>query len=306
MFGPARRIASVRRDGGLVKFALELGDGALVESVLIPMRTRGMVRDRLALCVSTQVGCRMGCVFCATGRMGFRRDLDPGEIAAQPAAAETLGRRPDTLVFMGMGEPLDNLDAVMEAVRILRTSRRQGSRPPLAWSARAMTLSTAGHVEGLERLAPVFPRQMTLAVSLNAPTDAIRSRLMPVNRRWGLQRLREALLDFPIRNRIFLAEYVVFQGINETREHAAVLADWLRPFRPYVNLIAYNAPPGGGPSWLVSPSVRVDERFCRWLIEEGVPARRRLSKGRRISAACGQLATCRIDEAPGMLRGCRP
>jgi len=288
-FVPA--IAKVRRDHGLLKLALELHDGAVVESVLIPMRTRPHGCDRLTLCLSTQVGCRMGCVFCATGRMGFVRNLEPGEIVAQVRAAERLSHRPDNLVFMGMGEPLDNLANWREAVRLLTDSRRVGPRPPIAWSAMEMTLSTVGHLDGLERLAAVYPRKMTLAVSLNAPNDELRSRLMPVNRRWPMEALREALLRFPMKNRTFLAEYVVFRGLNDREAHARELAEYLSPFRALVNLIPYNPPAEGGPEGLVSPTVAEVERFKRRLVEHHQPARRRESKGRRIAAACGQLAT---------------
>ncbi|MDD5307617.1 MAG: radical SAM protein [Deltaproteobacteria bacterium] len=284
-------IARIRRDRGVVKLCLELRDGAFVESVLIPMRTRPRGDERLTLCLSTQVGCRMGCAFCATGRMGFVRDLEPDEIVAQAEIAERVARRPDKLVFMGMGEPLDNLERWREAVRLLTVSRRVGDRPPFAWSTKDMTLSTAGHVDGLDRLAPVFPRKMTLAVSLNAPNDELRSRLMPLNRRWPLAVLREALSRFPLRNRTFLAEYVVFRDLNDGEEHARELAAYLSPFRTLVNLIAYNPPASGGPDWLAAPTAAQVERFRRLLGKHGQVARCRETKGRRIEAACGQLAT---------------
>jgi 23S rRNA (adenine2503-C2)-methyltransferase len=289
-------VVAIRDDGGVVKIGLALADGAVVESVLIPMRTRPAGRESWTLCVSTQVGCRMGCRFCATGGMGFVRDLEPEEIAAQPAMAERLGRRPDKLVFMGMGEPLDNFDAWREAVRLLTTSRRTGAGPPIAYSTASMTMSTCGHVAGLERFARRPYRKMTIAVSLNAVDDELRSRLMPVNRRWPLNTLRDALLDFPLRNRTFLAEYVVFRGLNDRREHAAALAEWLRPFRACVNLIAYNPPreasaPAPQAEGFVAPLDDEVERFRRWLVEEGLYARRRESKGQAIGAACGQLAT---------------
>lgn len=295
-------VVAIREDGGVVKLGLAMADGAVVESVLIPMRTRPAGRESWTLCVSTQVGCRMACRFCATGGMGFVRDLEPEEIVVQPEMAERLGRRPDKIVFMGMGEPLDNFDAWREAVRRLTTSRRTGGRPPIAYSTASMTMSTCGHVAGLERLAREPCRKMTIAVSLNAVDDELRSRLMPVNRRWPLGTLRDALLAFPLRNRTFLAEYVVFRGLNDRREHAAALADWLRPFRAFVNLIAYNPPSDGLASTrapraagFVAPFDDEVERFRLWLVEEGLSARRRESKGQAIGAACGQLATARRD-----------
>jgi 23S rRNA (adenine2503-C2)-methyltransferase len=294
-------VVAIREDGGVVKLGLALADGAVVESVLIPMRTRPAGRESWTLCVSTQVGCRMGCRFCATGGMGFVRDLEPEEIVAQPAMAERLGRRPDKIVFMGMGEPLDNYDAWREAVRWLTASRRAGPRPPIAYSTASMTMSTCGHVAGLERFAREPARKMTIGVSLNAVDDELRSRLMPVNRRWPLAVLRDALLAFPLRHRTFLAEYVVFRGLNDGREHAAALADWLRPFNAFVNLIAYNPPREGSTharapqaAGFVAPFDDEVERFRLMLVEEGLYVRRRESKGQAIGAACGQLATaCR-------------
>ncbi len=296
------RIARIQRDGDLVKLAIGLFDGAQVECVVIPMRTRGNVRERITLCVSTQVGCRMGCTFCETGRMGFVRDLAPDEIVAQVAAAQTLGRRPDKIVFMGMGEPLDNLESFLSAVRLLTRSVRVGRAAPFAWSAADMTLSTVGHVEGLERLAGRFPRKMTLAVSVNAPDDAIRDRIMPVNRRWPMAALREALLAFPMRNRTFLAGYVLVPGINDAPEHASSLASWLSPFRAFVNVIALNPSSGGRDRGFRAPTVTELDRFAGWLDERGVAARRRDAKGLGLGAACGQLASCRVDGREGIRR----
>jgi len=282
------RVEIVHREKGVVKLGLALSDASIVECVLIPSPSRDG-REKLTLCLSTQVGCRMGCRFCATGRMGFVRDLTAAEIASQVHAAERLVRRPDNLVFMGMGEPLDNFDAWHSAVERLIDSRRVGEKSPLAYSTNDMTVSTCGHLPGLGELANRGFRRMGLAVSLNAPNDAIRSRIMPANRRWPMAQLREALLSFPLRNRVFLAEYVVFKGLNDAPEHAQELADWLRPFRALVNLIAYNPTPGVDAPELVRPGWHEVERFKNMLVSQGVFASRRESKGRRISAACGQL-----------------
>jgi len=280
----------VRRDEGVVKLALGLRDGAIVECALIPGPSRDG-RGRLTLCVSTQVGCRMGCRFCATGAMGLVRDLTADEIAAQAAVAERLYGRPDNLVFMGMGEPLDNLEAWHGAVKHLIDSRRVGDRPPLAYSTQQMTVSTCGHVAGLEGLARLGIFRMGVAVSVNAPNDAIRSRLMPVNRRWPMAALKEALLAFPLRNRVFLAEYVLFRGINDEKEHALELAEWLAPFRALVNVIAYNPVSERADAGFERPHWRTAVRFTRWLVQAGTVASLRESKGRRIAAACGQLAS---------------
>lgn len=271
----------------MTKFAQRLGDGALVESVLIPMRVKEAGQGRTTLCVSTQVGCRMGCAFCATGRMGLVRNLTTDEILGQVAAAEALDGRPTHLVFMGMGEAFDNFAAWEGAVRRLIESRAVPGQPPRAWSTERMIVSTCGLVPGIDRLAAIGWRRLVLAVSLNAPNDEIRSRLMPVNRRWPMAALREALLRFPMRHGVFMAEYVLFRGVNDRREHAAELAEWLRPFRACVNLIAWN--PHGEPEY-ESPTAAEVERFKRWLNAAGIYARRREAKGRRIAAACGQLA----------------
>jgi 23S rRNA (adenine2503-C2)-methyltransferase len=271
----------------LVKFAQRLADGELVESVLVPMRVKERGRERRTLCISTQAGCRMGCAFCATGRLGLARNLTADEICGQIAAAGSLGVRPANLVFMGMGEPLDNFDNWSAAVRRLIDSRPGPGRPAAAWSTRQMIVSTCGLVPGIDRLAALGWKRLVLAVSLNAPNDGLRSQLMPVNRRYPMAELRAALLRYPLRSGVFLAEYVLIRGFNDRREHARELAEWLRPFRACVNLIALNPVSGSG---LVSPTAAEVERFKRWLNAEGQYARRRESKGRRIAAGCGQLA----------------
>jgi 23S rRNA (adenine2503-C2)-methyltransferase len=290
-----------RREGGLVKFAQQLSDGAVIESVIVPMRQREAGKGRTTLCVSTQAGCRMGCVFCATGQGGFRRNLTPEEICGQIAAAESLGPRPDNLVFMGMGEPLDNFDNLVAAIRRLIESRPARGERSRAYSTRQMIVSTCGLVPGIERLAAAGWRRLVIAVSLNAPNDEIRSRLMPVNRRYPMAVLRQALLDYPLRGRIFMAEYVLFRGVNDRREHAKELAEYLRPFRACVNLIAWNplgqARGRGRPAvaGFQSPTAAEVERFKRWLNAEGQYARRREAKGRRIRAGCGQLAGAKAE-----------
>lgn len=271
-------------DGATYKFLLRLRDGLESESVVIPMRTYK------SLCVSSQVGCKMGCAFCETARLGHLRDLEAGEIVAQVLVARhVLGEPVENVVFMGMGEPMDNLDEVLRAVRIL--SDQRGLAIPLP----SITLSTSGHVDGIRRLARLaalpppegFPR-LRLAVSLNAPDDALRSELMPVNRRWDLAQLREALLEYPLprpRDRLFL-EYVLLEGLNDSREHALGIADLLRGTRACVNLIPFN--PGPDSPFRRPPEERVDA-FHRWLLEAGQYSRIRGAKGVEAMAACGQL-----------------
>ncbi len=289
--------ARVQGDGA-TRLSLRLADGALVECVIIDAPERGRGRRRRSLCLSTQVGCRMGCVFCATGRMGFVRDLGAAEITGQVRVAEAeMGGRPDSLVFMGMGEPLDNFDEWRESVARLITSRRGEDSHPPAYSTHRMTVSTCGHVPGLERLAAAFFRKMTVAVSLNASNDEVRSRLMPVGRRWPMAALREALQRLPLRNRIVLVEYVVFPGVNDLPEHARELAAWLEPFRPLINLIGYNPGREGPLAGLPVPSEDDLRIFRERLAAEGLFARLRESRGRSIHAACGQLATAVLPPA---------
>jgi len=271
-------------DGETYKFLLRLRDGLESESVVIPMRTYK------SLCVSSQVGCKMGCAFCETARLGHLRNLDAGEIVAQVLVARHVLKEPiENVVFMGMGEPMDNLDNVLRAVRIL--SDQRGLAIPLP----SITISTVGHVDGIRRLARLaalpapegFPR-LRLAVSLNAPNDALRSRLMPVNTRWSLADLREALLEFPLsrpRDALFV-EYVLLEGVNDSFEHALEIVSFLRGIRACVNLIPFNPGPD---SPFRRPSEARVRAFLQWLLDAGQRVRLRGTKGVEEMAACGQL-----------------
>jgi 23S rRNA (adenine2503-C2)-methyltransferase len=192
-----------------------------------------------------------------------------------------------------MGEPLDNFDEWRAGVELLIDSRKRDAGPPLAYSTHRMTVSTCGHLPGLERLSASFFRKMTVAVSLNATNDEVRSALMPANRRWPMNELREALRRLPLRNRILLVEYVVFPGVNDLPEHARELKAWLLPFRPLINLIGYNPGREGPVAGLAVPSEARLHAFRERLAAQGLFARLRESKGRSIHAACGQLATAR-------------
>jgi 23S rRNA (adenine2503-C2)-methyltransferase len=285
---PARLVEAIAHDG-VAKLRLALADGAVIETVLLPRGRRG--ERGMSLCLSTQVGCRMGCVFCATGRMGFSRQLAPEEIVAQVEVALALGHRPETLVFMGMGEPLDNFESWRDAVRMIVDSRRRGpGRPTALGSTRRMTVSTCGHVEGLARLAREGFRRMGVAVSLNAPNDAIRSRLMPVNRRWPLSELGRALTELRQRNGVLLVEYVLIRGQNDACDHARELAAYLSPLRPLVNLMVYNPlPPEHGADPFEPPAAADVVAFHHTLSDLGVFVSRRASKGLAIAGGCGQL-----------------
>ncbi|HXH07973.1 MAG TPA: 23S rRNA (adenine(2503)-C(2))-methyltransferase RlmN [Vicinamibacterales bacterium] len=272
--------AIVRRDtsiDGTVKFLLRLGDGQLIEAVYIPDTPAD------TFCLSTQAGCAMRCGFCLTGRMGLARNLTAGEIAGQARRlARELGLlgAPFNIVLMGMGEPLHNYDATMKALRMLHEPHG------LAVPARRMTLSTVGVLPALERLArePLMPN---LAVSLHATTEALRDRLVPVNRKYGLRDLLDACRRFPLRRRARITfEYVLLRGVNDTPEDARRLAALLRGLRAKVNLLPLNEAPGI--PYQRPEESRVDA-FARILAQAGVTVTVRRSRGRDIRAACGQL-----------------
>ena len=272
---PGRLVKQVS-DGDVVKFVTRLADDLDIESVIIPMHRRH------TLCVSSQVGCRMGCRFCRTGKMGLLRNLTAAEIVSQVfSARHQLGVDIRNVVFMGMGEPLDNLDNVIQAIRVLTDQRG------LDVARRHITVSTVGLTDGIDRLARLEGAPVNLAVSLNAPTDDIRSRLMPINRSISMAALQSSLLGYPLaRKSALFMEYVLIQGINDRQEHARALARYLAPMTVKLNLIPCNPAPG---SALQPPSAEAYERFHALLVAEKVFVRRRGEKGGRIMAACGQL-----------------
>jgi 23S rRNA (adenine2503-C2)-methyltransferase len=270
-------------EDGSTKLVLGLADGERIEAVHMPREVRN---PRVTLCISSQVGCAMGCTFCATGSMGIRRNLTAGEIVGQVLAVlQALG--PDkpqaiTLVFMGMGEPLHNLDHVHRAVRIFNHERG------LNISTRRITISTSGLVPGIERLALLAPRPW-LALSLNATTDELRSRIMPVNRAWNLARLRQALANWTLADREKLTiEYVLMNGLNDSSEDAERLAAWMGGLRNThnLNLIRMNAHAACD---IQEPDEARIEAFVHRLKELGCFVTMRKSRGRDIQAACGQL-----------------
>ncbi|BDU75079.1 23S rRNA (adenine(2503)-C(2))-methyltransferase RlmN [Mesoterricola sediminis] len=270
-------------EDGATKVVLGLRDGERIEAVHMPREVRN---PRVTLCISSQVGCAMGCTFCATGAMGIRRNLSAGEIVGQVLALiRALGpERPHaiTLVFMGMGEPLHNLDNVHRAIRIL--NHPQG----LNISTRRITVSTSGLVSGIERLSRMTPRPW-LALSLNSTTDEARSGVMPVNRVWGLARLRQALDDWNLApGEKFLLEYVLLDGVNDTPEDADRLADWLGDLRAghNINLIRMNEHPAS--AFRTPPQARL-QAFLDRLKARGCFVTVRKSRGRDVQGACGQL-----------------
>jgi 23S rRNA (adenine2503-C2)-methyltransferase len=214
--------------------------------------------------------------------MGLIRSLNAGEIVEQVfTARHRLGVDVRNVVFMGMGEPLDNLDNVVQAIRVLEDQRGMDI------ARRYITVSTAGLIDGVDRLARLDDGPVNLAVSLNAPTDDIRSRIMPINRSNPMAALKASLLDYPLRKKAtFFMEYVLIAHINDRPEHARALSRYLSPLRVKLNLIAFNPTPGSG---LQAPSPEAVERFRSWLEEDKIFVRRRDEKGGVIMAACGQL-----------------
>ena len=261
-----------------IKVVLAFADGREVESVRIPMG-----KGRFTLCVSSQVGCRLACGFCETAKMGLLRNLSAGEIIAQLVVARSvLGWDIRNIVFMGMGEPLDNADHVIQALRILNDDRGLG------YGQQRITVCTAGEIEGLRKLGALGWKRMDLSVSLNAATDEKRNRLMPVNRRAPLKALQAALLDYPRRKKfVFGINYCLLPGFNDAESDAEAVADFVRPLeRALVNVIPYN--PGTKPLTRAPQEAEV-ERFISWLVDRRVPVTRRVTKGRSVMAACGQL-----------------
>ena len=281
---------------GTVKYALDLS-GDVVETVLIPARGRSTV------CVSSQAGCSRACAFCATARLGLARSLDAGEIVLQYAIASAeapAGAPARNVVFMGMGEPMDNLDAVMAAVD--RLLERTG--PGL--SAAHVTVSTSGVLPGMKRF--LREGRGNLALSLNATTDAQRERLMPHNRRWPIRALLAALREDQSRrpDRRYFIEYVLWAGVNDSNEDAARLAGLLDGLNAHVNLIPHNVldiPPSRSlaqsarslASDLRPPAEDVVRRFQESLAAARIRCLVRWPRGRDIAAACGQLAGPRAE-----------
>ncbi len=277
-------------EGETIKFTLTLPDGLETESVLIPMRRRDGSLTR-TLCVSSQVGCAMGCRFCETAQMGLVRHLATADIVAQwHAATHQVGHRPKNIVFMGMGEPTDNLDAVIPAIRILADH----DGPAIA--ASNISVSTVGNPEGIRRLGelaaePGFHR-LNLAVSLNAPNDAIRAEIMPVDRAWPMDDLMDAMLAWPGRPKSAICvEYVLIPGVNDGPEHCDEVCAYLKPLRCSLNVIPYN--PRRDSPWPAPTEDSVDA-FLGRAIANGQFTKRRGTKGRDVMAACGQLGNPEI------------
>lgn len=276
---PLTLAAELQAEDGTRKLALRCGDGACIETVLIPEERK------FTQCLSTQVGCGLACRFCATATMGLIRNLTVTEIVDQVYRARA-GLAPDVhlsnLVFMGMGEPMNNLDNVLTAVDILCTDLGANFSP------RRITISTAGVVPGIKEMSR-RARNVGLAVSLNATTDEVRSQIMPVNQRWPLEVLMAALRDYDLpRRRRITFEYVLLPGVNDTPADAKRLPRLLTGIRSKVNLIGYN--PGRVDAPYQRPAEEDLESFAEMLRDKDIPTYVRRSRGDDIAAACGQLA----------------
>lgn len=262
---------------GTEKFLFRMADGQLIETVAIPDG------ERMTLCISSQAGCALQCAFCATGAMGFQRNLTPSEIAGQVRALRMLPTPilATNIVFMGMGEPLMNWKAVDPTLSLLNNPRALGI------GARHITISTVGVLPGIVALHE-RPEQFRLAISIHAPTDELRRTLMPVNTKYPLADVIAAAAEF---DRRVTFEYVMLGGVNDQPQHAAQLAALARDCRAFVNLIPLH--PGGSMGFTPSPAP-VISAFARGLRDRGVETAIRRSRGLDIAAACGQLRTERL------------
>ncbi len=265
-------------DGQTHKTLFRLPDGQAIETVLM------RYDKRQTLCLSTQAGCGMGCPFCATGQMGLQRNLSAGEIVAQVLAYARLlakEQKPVTnIVLMGMGEPLANYTATWQAIRRLNDSSG------FNLGARHITISTVGLVPAMRQLINE-PEQVGLAVSLHAPTDALRNQLVPLNRRYPLAMLRPAIQDYiTTTHRRVTFEYALMNGLNDSLTQADQLIEWLHGLLCHVNLIPLNPTPDS--PWQASPDDKVQAFHVR-LTDGGIPATIRLRRGVDIAAGCGQL-----------------
>lgn len=280
--------------GITAKAVFRTHDGYEIEAVRIPMHLTADGHMEHTICVSSQVGCKMGCTFCETGRMGLLRNLTAGEIVAQVVTARSvLGWEPKNIVFMGMGEALDNVENVIQALRVL-TDRRG-----LHYSQERITVCTSGHAAGIARLAELGWKRLNLSLSLNGGTDDVRSRIMPVNRKTPLAELQRILAAYPQRRNFTLGvNYCLLPGLNDTRQDATHVARFCAPLgRVLLNLIPYN--PGNLPLTRAPHEAEIDT-FIGWLREEGLPVRRRVTKGRTIMAACGQLGNVELRKKPAV------
>ena len=288
---PRLRIATEHRSqyDGSVKFVLELDDQRQIEMVLMPES------KRVTLCISSQVGCAQGCIFCHTGRMGLVRNLDASEIVGQVwMASQWIDQHPEWLmanrlpsrqritniVFMGMGEPLDNVDAVNKTISILTNPFGMNL------AKRRISVSTAGHLDGLDSLLIAHP-DARLAVSIHSAFDGERSKIMPINRKWPLESLIQKIRSSEgLQKNGVLLQYTLISGVNDSIDHARKLIELVQGMNVKINIIPLNPV---GPSRLTGPKAELLAEFRDEIFRSGLRVMVRYSKGQDIAAACGQL-----------------
>ncbi len=294
------RISALKPEGalgstdGTTKLTFRCDDDAVIETVYIPSEGRN------TLCISSQVGCAMGCTFCYTAKMGLKRNLSAAEIVEQVVQARRtmteVNGHIGNIVFMGMGEPLHNVDNVIRAIQILTDDKG------LNFSRRKVTVSTSGLVPAIERLGEETDVQ--LAISLNATTDEIRSQIMPVNDRWKIADLFEALKRFPLSNRERITfEYVLIRDVNDTLDDARRLIDLVKEVPAKINLIPFNPHPR---TPFQTPSEERIDAFMKVLVDAHVGVYRRRTRGREEMAACGQLGKPGEKEPPHVRKKLAP
>ncbi|WP_456429649.1 23S rRNA (adenine(2503)-C(2))-methyltransferase RlmN [Nitratifractor sp.] len=298
---PLERVSKQESRDGSIKYLFRLHDGHTVEAVLLLMKEAQYHEDgtlkhhrRYTVCISSQVGCKVGCAFCLTAKGGFIRDLSAGEIVSQVLEIYKDQGIPSNhrvnLVYMGMGEPLDNLDNVAKAVRIF--SDMDG----MSISPNRQTISTSGLSSKIERLGKM-DLGINLAISLHAVDDALRQRLMPINKAYNIASIIEAVKNFPVNQRKkVLFEYLVIKDVNDDLESAKKLVKLLNGIKAKVNLIYFNPYPGTD---FQRPDPADVRRFQEYLLNKGVLCTIRESKGLDISAACGQLREQKLNEGVG-------
>ena len=264
------------QDAGVTKFVTRSDEKYEYETVVIPMKNYN------TLCVSTQVGCKMGCKFCETGKLGLLRQLSAGEIVGQVYYAKhVLGCDIRNIVYMGMGEPLDNFDSVVKSVNILCEDKGMN------FNHGNITISTVGDVAGINKLAKLNWRNLKLAISLHSADDVKRTAMMPVNKKYPLKVLKQSLIDYPLKESgIFFIEYILIKGVNDSYVDAVSLIDFLKELRVKVNLMPYNP---GTDDLYTAPSADDVNQFYQWLEEAGLVVVKRMPKGQDLMAACGQL-----------------